>query len=337
MEQISIPPRWGTLVAELAQKQGWDAAEMLMGVQVSPRFLAGEPTTATPAQLRTVIREVLARTDDLSFGISSAPIPPVTLQILMFSLATSETPGAAFARWDAFRDAVPLVPNTTMVRSGELATVALDVSALNLPDATVTEWIMAIVVQMWTWLTMRSIQVERVLLPHAHPAGRSQQSKILGAPVEFDSGSAALILDAKLLDMPILRTEEEIISLLDHPEQLWFNVSSYRQQLPDRVERIVKTGIGRGIPTVGDIAAALNMTQSALQRSLRGEFGTSVREIRDEVLRDEAFKSLESDTESLTDLSGRLGFSELSAFTRAFRRWTDASPAQYRNRARSVK
>ncbi|TDZ77288.1 HTH-type transcriptional regulator VirS [Mycobacteroides salmoniphilum] len=337
MEQLSIPPRWGTLVAELAQQQGMDAAKMLMDVQVSPRFLTGEPAVLSPEQLRAMAREILARTGDLSFGISPAPIPTETLQILMFSLATSQTAGVAFARWAAFRDAMPLVPNMTVARSGDLATVAIDASTLRLHDATVTEWALSLIVQIWSWLIMRPIRVERVLLPQARPAGRSERCNLLDAPIEFGSGSAAIILGAELLDVPILRTEEEITSLLEHPEQLWFNVRDYHQQLPERVERIVASSIGQGIPTVGNIATALNMTPSALQRSLRSEFGTSVREIRDTALRVEAIRSLEGGTESLSDLSIRLGFSELSAFTRAFRRWTGASPAQYRNGARSVK
>ncbi|TDZ80715.1 AraC family transcriptional regulator [Mycobacteroides salmoniphilum] len=337
MEQLSIPPRWGTLVAELAQQQGMDAAKMLMDVQVSPRFLTGEPAVLSPEQLRTMAREILARTGDLSFGISPAPIPTETLQILMFSLATSQTASVAFARWAVFRDAMPLVPNMTVATSGDLATVAVDASTLRLHDATVTEWALSLIVQIWSWLIMRPIHVERVLLPQGRPAGRSDRCNLLDAPIEFGSGSAAIILGAELLDVPILRTEEEITSLLEHPEQLWFNVRDYHQQLPERVERIVASSIGQGIPTVGDIATALNMTPSALQRSLRSEFGTSVREIRDTALRVEAIRSLESGMESLSDLSIRLGFSELSAFTRAFRRWTGASPAQYRNGARSVK
>ncbi|MFD6197537.1 AraC family transcriptional regulator ligand-binding domain-containing protein [Mycobacteriaceae bacterium NPDC060252] len=337
MEQLSIPPRWGTLVAELAQQQGMDAAKMLMDVQVSPRFLAGEPAVISPEQLRTTAREILARTGDLSFGISPAPIPTETLQVLMFSLATSQTAGAAFARWAVFRDAMPLVPNMTVARSGDLATVAVDASMLRLHDATLTEWALSLIVHIWSWLIMRPINVERVLLPQARPAGRADRSNLLDAPIEFGSGSAAIILGAELLDIPILRTETEITSLLEHPEQLWFNVRDYHQQLPERVQRIVASSIGQGIPSVGDIATALNMTPSALQRSLRSEFGTSVREIRDTALRVEAIRSLEGGTESLSDLSIRLGFSELSAFTRAFRRWTGASPAQYRNGARSVK
>jgi len=337
VELLSIPPRWGALATELAQQQGMDAAKMLIDARVSPRFLAGEPAAISPEQVRIVTCEVLARTGDLSFGASPAPVPPETLQILMFSLATSETTGAAFARWAAFRDAMPLVPSMTAVRSGDFATVALEASTLTLPDTTFTEWALALVVRIWSWLTMRAIRVERILLPQARPDGRADHSNMLKAPIEFGNDSAAIILDAELLDVPILRTEEEITSLLERPEQIWFDVHGYHQQLPNRVERIIRSSIGQGIPTVSDIANALNMAPSALQRSLRSEFGTSVRQIRDSTLHAEAIRSLASGAESLNDLSIRLGFSELSAFTRAFRRWTGASPAQYRDGARSVK
>lgn len=337
MELLSIPPRWGTLASELAQQQGMDAAKMLIDAQISPRFLAGEPTMISPAQLRAVTREVLARTGDLSFGSCQAPVPPEALQVLMFSLATSETAGAAFARWAAFRDAMPLVPSMTVARSGEFATVVLVSPTPKLPDVMFTEWTLALVLRVWSWLIMRAIHAERILLPQARPAGRSDHSNILKAPVEFGSNSAAVILDAELLDVPILRSEQEITSILDHPEQIWFDVGRYHRELPERVSRIVGSSIGQGIPTVSDIAAALNMAPSALQRSLRNEFGTSIRRIRDAALRTEAVKSLEGGSESLNDLSVRLGFSELSAFTRAFRRWTGASPAQYRDGTRSVK
>ncbi|TDZ46299.1 AraC family transcriptional regulator [Mycobacteroides franklinii] len=337
MELLSIPPHWGALATELAQRQGMDAAKMLMDAQVSPRFLAGEPVAISPEQVRVVTCEVLARTGDLSFGTSPAPVPPETLQVLMFSLATSETTGAAFARWAAFRDAMPLVPSMTAVRSGDFATVALEASTLTLPDATFTVWALALVVRIWSWLTMRSIRVERILLPQAQPDGRADHSNVFKAPIEFGNDSAAIILDAKLLDVPILRTEEEITSLLERPEQIWFDVHGYHQQLPNRVERIIGSSIGQGIPTVSDIASALNMAPSALQRSLRSEFGTSIRQIRDSTLHAEAIRSLAGGSESLNDLSLRLGFSELSAFTRAFRRWTGATPAQYRDGARSVK
>jgi AraC-like DNA-binding protein len=68
-----------------------------------------------------------------------------------------------------------------------------------------------------------------------------------------------------------------------------------------------------------------------MRRLLREE-GTSVTRIREDLLRDAAITSLVRGEETVTQLSERLGFSEPSAFHRAFRRWTGSAPGAYRPR-----
>ncbi|OBF11097.1 helix-turn-helix domain-containing protein [Mycobacterium sp. 852002-10029_SCH5224772] len=65
-------------------------------------------------------------------------------------------------------------------------------------------------------------------------------------------------------------------------------------------------------------------------RGLLRADNTSQRRIRDEVLRDRAIEALVHGEETITDLAARLGFSETSAFRRAFRRWTGTPPRAYR-------
>ncbi len=337
MRDLSIPPRWGAVAADMAKRQGWDAATILMEAQVSPRFLAGEPTPFSREQVRNIVRTVIALAEEESLGISDIPIPRGTTKLLLFSLASSETVGAAIARWSAFREAVPSVPDVTVVRSRDHAVISLDVSALRLPDLTLTQWLLAVIWRMMAWLTMREINVHGIQLPHPLPEGHSGYSGIFQAPAEFDCGAAVLLVDGSHVDAPILRTEGEITTILDRTDELLLGKPQHRRLLPDRVRRVVKAAIGQHIPTAGEIAATLNMTTSALQRSLRNEFDTSVREIRDITLCAEAVESLTGGAESLANLSSRLGFSEVSAFTRAFRRWTGESPAHYRDSARSVK
>jgi len=68
---------------------------------------------------------------------------------------------------------------------------------------------------------------------------------------------------------------------------------------------------------------------STLRRQLASE-GTSVRAIRDEVLRDAAVSALAHGDLPMAAIARHLGFSEASAFTRAFRRWTGSAPSDYR-------
>jgi AraC-like DNA-binding protein len=81
--------------------------------------------------------------------------------------------------------------------------------------------------------------------------------------------------------------------------------------------------------TVDDVAKRLAVSAQHLRRLLRDE-GTSFREIKEEILRDEAIASLVRGGETVEELSDRLGFSEPSAFRRAFRRWTGNPPGSYR-------
>ncbi|MBA0047968.1 AraC family transcriptional regulator [Mycobacterium sp. NPDC050853] len=337
MAEVSIPARWGTAAVDQVRQRGADAAKMLMEAGISPRLLEGEPVSISPEQVRTLVHTGYSRTNDESFGMSTIPVPSGTIRMLLFSLATARTLTAVFDRWTAFGEAVLGAPTFVTSRSGRRATISVDVSTLRLPGIPGTEWAMTIAVLMLSWMTMRPVRVEYVHLPHPQPDGHSEHSDIFNAPIRFDSDSAALVLDADLVDAPILRTESEITTLFDHPDKVWFETRDFQTELPDRIRRIVQTGVGHRVAAVGEIAGMLGITSSALQRTLRAEFGTSVREIRDATLRDEAIESLESEKESLTDLSSRLGFSEVSAFTRAFRRWTGSSPAQYRACARSVK
>jgi AraC-like DNA-binding protein len=92
---------------------------------------------------------------------------------------------------------------------------------------------------------------------------------------------------------------------------------------------MIKPGRQEQLPSMDDIAARLAMSPQTVRRKLREEH-TSLREIRDDILRDAAIASLSRGDETVAALSERLGFSEPSAFTRAFRRWTGSAPGSYR-------
>ncbi|MEV4443287.1 helix-turn-helix domain-containing protein, partial [Streptomyces sp. NPDC049577] len=64
-------------------------------------------------------------------------------------------------------------------------------------------------------------------------------------------------------------------------------------------------------------------------RRLRQE-GTSYRLLKDQARRDAALSSLAQGAEPIAELAARLGFSEDTAFHRAFRRWTGSTPGAYR-------
>ena len=80
-----------------------------------------------------------------------------------------------------------------------------------------------------------------------------------------------------------------------------------------------------------EMAQQLHMSRRTLQRKL-ADAETTYQQLVDETRRDLALRYIENPHHSITDITFMLGFSQQSAFTRAFRRWTGTAPSEYRLR-----
>ena len=106
--------------------------------------------------------------------------------------------------------------------------------------------------------------------------------------------------------------------------------------LRDRVHGAVSAFLLRHFDaTPARVASALEMSVRTLQRHLSVE-GSSLREIRDRVCRERASTRLLDPAASISQVASELGYNDLSAFTKAFRRWTGESPSFYRSRRHRV-
>jgi AraC-like DNA-binding protein len=131
------------------------------------------------------------------------------------------------------------------------------------------------------------------------------------------------------LSAPVVRSEGELMEFIrTSPNDLLFR-QDYQPTTSSRVRRMIERRKVDEAVTVDDVAKRLTVSAQHLRRLLRDE-GTSFREIKEEILRDEAIASLVRGGETVEELSDRLGFSEPSAFRRAFRRWTGNPPGSYR-------
>ncbi|GAA2772615.1 helix-turn-helix domain-containing protein [Streptomyces showdoensis] len=96
-----------------------------------------------------------------------------------------------------------------------------------------------------------------------------------------------------------------------------------------RVRRMIGAALADGpVPPPEELARRLAVSPQTLRRRLAAE-GTTYRLLRDQARRDHALAALARGPQSIEGLSRRLGFSEPSAFHRAFRRWTGVTPGAY--------
>lgn len=326
----TIPIQRVEAFVQLARLRGWNVDAMMIAAGVSPSLLSEGRSRVTGDQATALAHQLWRATNDELLGFGSAPVPPGTLRMLCFALLLgSPELGQALDRFDQFERALPGIPPISVDVDGSAATLTIDISGLGEPLDLLVDSLLAATHRTLGWAIGTRIRLQQVHVPHPRPANVDDYDVIFGAPVVFGASAPALLFDAAVLSAPILRSHDEIDAFLRNAPGEILARRDYGIAITDRVRRILRPGPDGNWPDADQIARQLAMSPQTLRRKLRDE-DTSLSRIRDHILRDIAVTSLANGHETIAALSARLGFSEPSAFTRAFRRWTGHPPRAYR-------
>ncbi len=165
-----------------------------------------------------------------------------------------------------------------------------------------------------------------------HGAGSSTKTyaRLLGVTPQFNSISNGWVFDASLLSLPPLSDSDPpgLHALMrEHLEKM--DALSVRE-LPDYVQRLIRTCLPTGNASIELVADYLMLSPPrSLQRYLAQE-KTSFQTLLNATRKNLAERYLQESTVSLTQLAGILGYSDLASFSRAFQRWYGTSPRQWR-------
>jgi AraC-like DNA-binding protein len=138
-----------------------------------------------------------------------------------------------------------------------------------------------------------------------------------------NSKDYTLIFPGEYYSLPLITTNYELQSQLI--EKMAIEELAVGEPLRRRVENYLKKNAYLGIPTLEQLAANFNTSTRSLQRQLRAE-GTSYQELASDCRMSLAAYYLESGRHRVKEISQLLGYNEVSAFSRAFKRWTGKAP-----------
>lgn len=307
------------------QPQGL-AVDALRAAGVSADLLRQDAARVTETQASRVIQVLWEITGDEMIGLGPRPIPRGTFKMVTLGLIHASDLRMALRRFIEF------------------AGIGIGFRVEEQDDADTTRMVfgsgadqLALVIGMVVghrfaaWLIGRRIVLTEVELPGPMPPHAAEFPMVFGVAPTFDAPRAVLGFDSSYLSAPVVRTEAELINFIRNlPSALLFR-QDYHPTTSSRVRRMIERRQAETLE-VGDVAKPLNVSAQHLRRLLREE-GTTFRQIREDILRDEAIATLAGGRETIEELSERLGFSEPSAFRRAFRRWTGSPPGAYRTAA----
>lgn len=179
-------------------------------------------------------------------------------------------------------------------------------------------------------LVLARIRPERVTMPFADQEA-VELGRVLRAAPTCSPDDYAITFDRKYWDMPILTANYALQESLLQKVNAAPSGKVRSDKWQEKVQQYLLKNAYLGIVSLEEMAANFNVSPRSLQRKLKDEQVT-YQELADDVRKSLALHYLETGGYYVKEISYMLGYNELSAFSRAFKRWTGTTPAGYQKR-----
>jgi AraC-like DNA-binding protein len=162
---------------------------------------------------------------------------------------------------------------------------------------------------------------------HRRPEDVEPYRRLFSAPLFFDAERYGLVFATRWLSRPLPDVDHELLRLLQ--QQIDALEARHGEDFPAQVRSVLRSALLTDAAGADSVAALFSMHSRTLNRRLNA-FGTSFRDLVDEVRFEIARQMLESSSMDVTQIADMLDYADASAFTRAFRRWSGTTPARWR-------
>jgi AraC-like DNA-binding protein len=168
-----------------------------------------------------------------------------------------------------------------------------------------------------------------VQFAHQPPRQTSEHLRVFGAPVSFAAPTNALVFDPEFVERQVPSADERLYPIMRrYLEQVLQEMPRETDELAS-VRRAVGEIMREGDPKLADVARKIALSPRTLQRRLK-EQSLDFKGLVDDTRRRFSLNYLKDPQHTLTEIAYLLGYSEVSAFNRAFKRWTGTTPVSYR-------
>ncbi|SFD64150.1 AraC family transcriptional regulator [Spirosoma endophyticum] len=319
------------LILFAASQLGADTKALARSIDISPEQLRDPDGRVEVRQVQALWREVTAATGDPNIALKLGEmINPVAFGVLSYVMMHSPTLGKAFEKLCQYQDIVCEGIRTTGRRSGHSFTLSLEItsSAIIYLDHTLNSEL-SIYLAAIRALIGYPVNATEIRFSYPHPADIREHSRVFApARLTFDAPQTEMILDAALLDLPVLNASPSLSILFEkHAADILNRLKA--PSLTTRVKSKIVTIMKGEEPTLATVADQLAMGVRTLQLHLKEE-GTTYQQLLDEIRKELAVKHLQEANLSTTDIAYLLGFAEPSVFFRSFKKWTGQTPGAYR-------
>jgi len=334
MKEITIDSAFARMLLEGAQSSGLECDSILLNNGISRLTLEKPGTRVQLKSFAAFAIDVMRQLDDEFLGLGAKAQPFGSFNMMCRSCISARDVMRSMRRsanyWNLFN-------NTFSHRVEEtdesVAYVVTPIEGAQSLNNYLVEAILSSMHRYHCWLGGQFIPLDLVALNHAEPEYASQYSALFyGAPMVYGQAESRFEFTKRHAKLEIVQTPETLDQYLAGTNlSLLYQPKNYRV-ISDQVRQWLGRNIKQGNyqATLKEAAIHFEMSQQVLHRRLQAE-DLSFKEIKMQTRRDIAVNLLFDNKCKIEEIATLVGFSEPSAFIRAFKSWTGSTPLAYRH------
>lgn len=335
MASFEVSAQIGAMIVHMAAAQGVDRIRLREATGFDPA-LAHDPDSRIPLEQEEALWSLAARlSGDEDFGLHAAEsLQAGAFDVLDYSVRTAPTLREALERLVRYNRLIHDVAVFTLIDGPDRCRIEHGfLRTARTPCRHASEFTLASILVVASQLIGEKVEGMSVEFAHGPPASVAEHRRLFGVEPTFHRSVNALEFSHEFLERRIPGSDPGLSKVIErHAAALLAARPVPAETASSRVQALVAEMISDGDVSIAKVAARLRMSIRSLQRRLADE-GLSFDGVVDELRRDLALRYLGEKALSVAEVAYLLGYSEPSAFHRAFKRWTGATPSEARRRS----
>ena len=319
-------------LASVMQEFGVEVDALFEGTGVPAQWLQDPKARLSHRQKVALFGNVLRLTPDPAVGLLAGQRQRISdYGVFGYALLSSATFGEAIAFGiEHVMLAGPVLEKSFRVEGDKAIFEAHDVLALGPLLPLVSEFWFSSIHALIGLVLEKPFKARRLLLPYPAPVHAARYEELLRCPVVFDAGQMLWEFDASSLALPLPNANPITANACSEFCHRMMEEFADENALVTSIKFICLNSTG-GFPRAEAMAEQLHLSPRTLHRRL-ADADVTYQEILDGIRRRLAVEFLERTSLSVEQIAERSGFSDVSNFRKAFKKWTGQSPSYFRDR-----
>ncbi|MEH6822611.1 MAG: AraC family transcriptional regulator [Motiliproteus sp.] len=313
-----------------AVRLGWSAETLLQQAAIPVDLLTAPDGQVTNQQISRLIRTVWQCTDDEHMGLSQQRCPRGTFMLMAERVLYCKTLGGMLKQSTRHYHILREDLEVGFEQRDDLLDINLSLKNAELDsDHTLQEFLILSWQRFSSWLVGHRLEPQVTRFTYPPPAHAREYPLMFGGKLEFNQTSCGYTLNSKLLNLPLVRSPDELSRFIKDSPAIMFRRLQQGNALKWQVMQLLMQFESNQLPPLELITDQLHVSARTLRRRLAEE-GAPYQQLKDQVRAEKAIRLLTQENLSINEVSQLTGFAEPAAFCRAFKKWTGCQPSNYR-------